>query len=56
MGYSTKRRVPKYSEERKKQLSEAIKASFTDERRQKMSENMKRIRRDKYWASTKAKK
>lgn len=54
--YSTKRRMPAWTEERKKKQGAAIKASFTEERRQKMSEAMKKIRSEKYWASTKAKK
>ena len=56
MDYSTKRRMPAWTEERKKKQGEAIKASFTEERRQKMSETMKKIRSEKYWASTKAKR
>lgn len=56
MEYSTKRRMPAWTEERKKKQGAAIKASFTEERRQKMSEAMKKIRSEKYWASTKAKK
>lgn len=56
MEYSTKRRMPGWTEERRAKQVEAIKASFTEERRRKMSENMKKIRSEKYWASTKAKK
>lgn len=56
MEYSTKRRMPGWTEERRQKQVEAIKASFTEERRQKMSETMKKIRSEKYWASTKAKK
>jgi len=56
MDYSTKRRMPAWTEERKKKQGEAIKASFTEERRRKMSETMKKIRSEKYWASTKAKR
>ena len=56
MTYSTKRRMPAWTPERREKQVEAIKASFTEERRQKMSETMKRIRSEKYWASTKAKK
>ncbi len=56
MEYSTKRRMPAWTEERKKKQGEAIKASFTEERRRKMSETMKKIRSEKYWASTKAKR
>lgn len=56
MEYSTKRRMPAWTEERKKKQGKAIKASFTEERRRKMSETMKKIRSEKYWASTKAKR
>ena len=56
MTYSTKRRMPGWTPERREKQVEAIKASFTEERKQKMSENMKKIRSEKYWASTKAKK
>jgi len=56
MEYSIKRRMPAWTEERKKKQGEAIKASFTEERRRKMSETMKKIRSEKYWASTKAKR
>ena len=52
MTYSTKRRMPKWTEERRERQSEAIKASFTDERRQHMSEKMKQIRSELYWNST----
>lgn len=55
MTYSTKRRMPGWTPERREKQVEAIKASFTEERRQKMSETMKKIRSEKYWASTKAK-
>lgn len=54
--YSTKRRMPGWTEERRKKQTEAIRASFTEERRRKMSETMKKIRSERYWASTKAKK
>lgn len=56
MEYSTKRRMPGWTEERRAKQVEDIKASFTEERRRKMSEKMKKIRSEKYWASTKAKK
>ena len=56
MTHSTKRRMPAWTPERREKQVEAIKASFTEERRQKMSETMRRIRSEKYWASTKAKK
>ena len=56
MTYSIKRRMPGWTPERREKQVEAIKASFTEERRQKMSESMKKIRSERYWASTKAKK
>jgi len=52
MTYNTKRRMPKWTEDRKKKQSEAIRAAFTEERRQKMSESMKKIRSERYWHST----
>ena len=52
MTYSTKRRMPKWTEERKKKQGELIRASYTEERRQRMSESMKKVRREKYWHST----
>ena len=52
MTYNTKRRMPKWTEDRKKKQSDAIRAAFTEERRQKMSESMKKIRRERYWYST----
>lgn len=51
MTYSTKRRMPKWTEERRKKQGDAIRASFTEERRQRMSESMKKVRREKYWHS-----
>ena len=51
MTYSTKRRMPKWTEERRKKQGDAIRASFTEERRQRMSESMKKLRREKYWHS-----
>lgn len=56
MTYSTKRRMPGWTPERREKQVEAIKASFTEERKQKMSETMKKIRSEKYWAPTKAKR
>ena len=50
--YSTKRRMPKWTEDRKKKQSETIRAAFTEERRQKMSKSMKKVRRERYWHST----
>ncbi len=52
MTYSTKRRMPKWTEERRKKQGDAIRASFTEERRQRMSETMKKVRRERYWHST----
>lgn len=51
--YDTKRKMPKWSEERRESQSRAIRASFTPERRAKMSETMKRIRREKHWPQRK---
>lgn len=56
MTYSTKRRMPGWTPERREKQIESIKTSFTEERRQKMSEKMKKIRSEKHWASTKAKR
>lgn len=52
MTYSIKRRMPKWTEERRKKQGDAIRASFTEERRQRMSETMKKVRRERYWHST----
>ena len=43
---------PKWTEERRKKQGDAIRASFTEERRQRMSETMKKVRRERYWHST----
>ena len=51
MTYSTKRRMPGWTPERRERQVEAIRASFTEERRQKMSEKMKQIRSERYWNS-----
>lgn len=48
-----KKIMPPWTEERRKKQTQAIRDSFTPERRQAMSEKMKRIRSEKYWASTK---
>lgn len=52
MTYSTKRRMPGWTPERRERQVAAIRASFTEERRQKMSEKMKKIRSERYWNST----
>ena len=52
MTYSIKRRMPKWTEERREKQSETIRCAFTEERRQKMSESMKKIRSERYWHST----
>ena len=44
--------MPKWTEERRKKQGDAIRASFTEERRQRMSETMKKVRRERYWHST----
>lgn len=49
--YDVKRQQPGWTEERRIKQTAAIRNSFTDERRQKMSETMKRIRKEKKWAS-----
>jgi len=49
--YSTKRRMPPWTEERKAKQGAAIRAAFTEERKKKMSETMKKIRSEKYWTS-----
>ena len=49
--YSTKRRMPKWTDERKQKQGDAIRASYTEERRQKMSERMKKLRSERYWNS-----
>ena len=44
--YSTKRRAQPWTKERRKKQEKAIRDSFTVERRQKMSESMKRLRKE----------
>lgn len=51
--FSTKKKGTPWTEERKASQGAAIRASFTDERRQKMSEKMKQIRSERYWSSRK---
>lgn len=48
-----KKVMPPWTEERREKQTQAIRDSFTPERRQAMSEKMKQIRSEKYWASTK---
>ncbi|MCD8336245.1 MAG: recombinase family protein [Lachnospiraceae bacterium] len=48
-----KKTMPPWTEERREKQTQAIRDSFTPERRQAMSEKMKQIRSEKYWASTK---
>lgn len=45
--YSTKRRAQPWTEERRKKQAKAIRDSFTGERRQKMRESMKRLRKER---------
>lgn len=45
--YSTKRKVQPWTEERRKKQAKAVWDSFTGERRQKMSESMKRLRKER---------
>lgn len=49
--YSTKRKGTPWSEEQRAKFKESVKKSYTPERRQAMSENMKRIRAEKHWSS-----
>lgn len=56
MTYSTKCRMLGWTPECRKKQVEAIKVSFTEEHRRKMSEAMKKIRSERHWVSTKAKK
>lgn len=45
--YSTKRRAQPWTQERREKQTKAIRDRFTEERRQKMSENMKRLRKER---------
>lgn len=45
--YDTSRKMPKWSEERRITQSQAIRDAFTEERRQKMSERMKQLRKER---------
>lgn len=53
--YSTKRKGCNWSDEQRAKFMESIKDDYTPERRKAMSENMKRIRSEKFWASKKVK-
>ncbi len=55
MTYSIKKKMPAWTDERREKQTAAIRASYTPERREKMSQTMKKIRSEKYWASTKRK-
>lgn len=44
---SDKRRAQPWTEERRKKQAKAVRDSFTGERRQKMSESMKRLRKER---------
>lgn len=47
-----KRRGHKHTEEYKEHMRRLMKERWTDERKQEMSDKMKKIRSEKYWAST----
>ena len=47
MTFSTRRRMPPATEETRRKRSEAMKARITPERRQQMSEHMKRLRKER---------
>ena len=47
-----KRRGHKHTEEYKEHMRQLMKERWTDERKQEMSDKMKKIRSEKYWAST----
>ena len=49
---SLKRRTHKWSDAQRAKFKESVKNAYPPERRQAMSENMKRIRKEKYWSST----
>lgn len=49
--FSTKKTGTPWTEERRLKQTEAIRNSFTEERRREISERMKKIRSEKYWNS-----
>ena len=49
--YEFRKEGVKWTKERREKQTKAIRESFTPERKQKISENMKRIRSEKYWNS-----
>ena len=50
-GYQEKRKGNPWTPEQREKAVAAIRASWTDERRQKMSETVKKIRSEKKWRS-----
>ncbi len=49
--YNTKRQGTAWTDERRDKFKASMQGKYTEERRQAMSENMKRIRREKHWSS-----
>ena len=49
--WDTKRRMPKWSAERRAQFESQPKRTYSPEQRKRMSEHMKEVRRNKYWSS-----
>lgn len=47
-----KRRGHKHTEAHKEHMRQLMKEKWTDERKQAMSKNMKKIRGEKHWSST----
>ena len=49
--YNTKRQGTAWTPERREKFKSSMQGKYTEERRQAMSENMKRIRSEKHWSS-----
>ena len=49
--WDTKRRMPKWSAERRAMFESQQKKTYSPEQRKRMSEHMKEVRRNKYWSS-----
>lgn len=49
--YNTKRQGTAWTPERREKFKSSMRGKYTEERRQAMSENMKRIRSEKHWSS-----
>ena len=49
--WDTKRRMPKWSAERRAMFESQPKRTYSPEQRKRMSEHMKEVRRNKYWSS-----